>query len=266
MRTWNIAHRGGAGLSPENTLLAFEVSGTYWCDGAELDVQLTRDGMVVVHHDYRLMADVARRDGVWLSAPGSRIKDLTLEQLQQFDVGCPRPGSCYALNHPLLKPMDGERIPTLAQVIDLARYIPQEFRLFVELKCDASGDSADPAALADAALDIVADEGFLDRTIFVGFDWRALARIRRRDPYAECWFTTDRLPGAAQAAIDAIAAAGGQGWFPNFQDATPENVAYARDKGLKVGAWTINAPADMRRLMDLDALCTDRPDLLSSLL
>jgi glycerophosphoryl diester phosphodiesterase len=65
--------------------------------------------------------------------------------------------------------------------------------------------------------------------------------------------------------IDAIARIGGQGWFPNFADATPENVTYARAKGLKVGAWTVNDPADMRRLMDLDAICTDRPDLLISL-
>ena len=66
--------------------------------------------------------------------------------------------------------------------------------------------------------------------------------------------------------IDIIAAAGGEGWFPHFPDATPENVAYARQRGLKVGAWTVNNPADMRRLMALDAICTDRPDLLSGLL
>ena len=62
--------------------------------------------------------------------------------------------------------------------------------------------------------------------------------------------------------IDIIAAAGGQGWFPNFPDATPGNVAYARAKGLKVGAWTVNRREDMQRLSDLDAICTDRPDLL----
>ena len=62
-----------------------------------------------------------------------------------------------------------------------------------------------------------------------------------------------------------IAAAGGEGWFPNFPDATPENIAYARAKNLKVGTWTVNRREDMRRLMDLDAICTDRPDLLAEL-
>ena len=118
-------------------------------------------------------------------------------------------------------------------------------------------------ALADAAHEICAGR---DNVIFVGFDWRALARIRQRDPRAQRWFTTDRLSGDARPVIDAIAAAGGQGWFPHFVDATAENIAYAKGAGLNVGAWTVNETADMRRLMDLDAICTDRPDLLAGLL
>ena len=50
-----------------------------------------------------------------------------------------------------------------------------------------------------------------------------------------------------------------------FQDATPENVLYARERGLKVGAWTVNRRDDMERLRDLDAICTDRPDILAGL-
>src|ERR1700760_1397391 len=100
MKPWTIAHRGGSQLMPENTLAAFADAVARGCDGAELDVQLTRDGVAVVHHDYRLMRDVARQGGVWLDAPGPRIKDLTLAELQQFDIGRPRPGSAYAASHP----------------------------------------------------------------------------------------------------------------------------------------------------------------------
>src|ERR1700761_7026710 len=116
MTTWNIAHRGGAGLKPENTLAAFADAIARGCDGAELDVQLSQDGVAVVHHDYRLMRDVARHDGVWLEAPGPRIKDLTLAELQKFDIGRPKPGSAYAVKHPDLQPADGEKIPTLEAV------------------------------------------------------------------------------------------------------------------------------------------------------
>src|ERR1700744_1608714 len=106
MHAMNIAHRGGAQLMPENTLAAFAGALARGCDGAELDVQLSRDGTGVVHHDFRLMQDVARKEGAWLAAPGPRIKDLTLEELRQFDVGTARPGSDYALKHSLLGPMN----------------------------------------------------------------------------------------------------------------------------------------------------------------
>ena len=260
MQPWNIAHRGGAQLMPENTLAAFADALARGCDGAELDVQLTSDGVVVVHHDFRLKAGVARKDGVWLTEPGPRIKDLPLEELRRFDVGTAQPGGAYAQAHPLLKPMRAS-VPTLEEIAKISAH----FLLFVELKCDAGDDSADPVALADAAYAVTGD-----RALYVGFDWRALSRIRELG--GVCWFTTDRLPselpgklsGDARPIIDAIAQSGGQGWFPNFFDATPENVAHARARGLKVGAWTVNDLAGMHRLKDLDAICTDRPDLMAA--
>ena len=260
MKTLNIAHRGGAQLMPENTLAGFADAMARGCDGAELDVQLTRTGVVVVHHDFRLKPGLARHNGVWLTEAGPRIKDLSFRELQQFDVGTAQPDSGYANAHPLLQPMDAG-IPTLADVATLIANRP--FRLFVELKCNTSEDSVDPVMLADATFAITGT-----RAIYVGFDWRALARIRQLG--GTCWFTTDKLPegpsGHPKPVIDAIAKAGGQGWFPNFADATIDGVAYARLQGLKVGAWTVNDPADMRRLMHLDAICTDRPDLLASIL
>jgi glycerophosphoryl diester phosphodiesterase len=255
MRAWNIAHRGGAGLMPENTLAAFADAKALGCDGAELDVQLSADGAAMVHHDFRLMAGVARKDGAWLTEAGPRIKDLTLDQLRRFDIGRAQPGSIYSTKHPLMKAVDGAGVPTLE---DVAALMSPGFRLFVELKCDAGADSADPGALAAAAFAITGRDA-----IYVGFDWRALTPLVARG--AQCWFTTDRLQGDAKPAIAMIAAAGGQGWFPNFPDATPENVSYARKCGLKIGAWTVNDPADMARLSDLDVICTDRPDLLADI-
>lgn len=261
MHPWNIAHRGGAQLMPENTLAAFADALARGCDGVELDVQLTRDGVAVVHHDDRLMTDVARKDGDWLEQRAPRIGDLNWDELCRYDVGTPKPNSAYALNHPLLKPI-AARVPRLDQVMDLAKQAGRRSLLFVELKL---AEGADPEALADAAYDVIAAADFLPNTIFVGFDWRALARIRARDANAVCWFTTDKLSGDAKPVIEIIAAAGGQGWFPHFSNASPENVAYARGRGLKVGAWTVNRRDDMQRLKELDAICTDRPDLLAAL-
>lgn len=264
--TLNIAHRGGAGLAPENTLAAFRNAIARGCDGAELDVQLSRDGVAVVHHDYRLMKDVARQDGAWLAAPGPRIKDLTLEELQRFDIGRPKPGSEYALRHPDLVAADGERIPTLEDVIAVAKAATRPFLLLVELKCDLSEDSADPIALADTAMAAIQSAGF-QGVIYVGFDWRALLGVKVKSPAARCWFTTDKSQGNVAPVLAAIAASGGEGWFPNHRELTAERVAQARALGLKLAAWTVNEPAEMQRLvaLDLDAICTDRPDLLANL-
>ncbi len=302
----NIAHRGGAGLRPENTLSAFAHAVEMGADGAELDVQLSRDGEVVVFHDYTLKPEICRGpDGRWLSKPTARVKDLTYAELQEFDVGRPDPATKYAREHPRLVPSDGERIPSLDDVVALAKTAPMPFRLFVELKTSFSDPdlSASPAALAEAAIGVLRSQGCLDRAVFVGFDWAGLLHAKKIAPELECWFTTlaqswfgeedppaeDEPPAAPALAmlrhwarsgtspwaagydavtyggsiLKAIKAAGGDGWFPTWRDATPERIAQARALGLKVGAWTVDNPADMKRLAALDMICTDRPDLLA---
>lgn len=261
MQVWNIAHRGGAGLKPENTMAAFADAIARGCDGAELDVQLSADGIAIVHHDDCLNPALTRQGGVWLAGETPRIRDLSFTRLRQYDVGRPDPASDYAAAHPLLEAVDGARIPTLVEVRDAARAAPQPFVLFVELKSNPSDSVAEAQALADAALTVMVDD--LNRAIFVGFDWRGLLRVKQRSPQARCWFTTDKMQGDVRPIIDGIAAAGADGWFPHFANATEEAVAHARSRGLKVGGWTVNEPAEMRRLQGLDALCTDRPDVLA---
>lgn len=260
MKLLNIAHRGGAALKPENTMAAFRNAVDLGADGAELDVQLSADGVVVVHHDYRLNPGLTRKDGIWLKGKTPRIKDLRFAELQRFDLGAADPGSDYARAHPLMVPQEGACIPSLEEVAAL----PRNFLLMVELKSSTDPDSADPVALADATLQVMKDQ--LARTIFVGFDWRGLARIKAQAKKARCWFSTDELKGDARVVLDIIKASGGDGWFPRYQDATPEMVALARAQGLQVGAWTVNEPDEMKRLLNLqlDAICTDRPDLLQT--
>jgi glycerophosphoryl diester phosphodiesterase len=308
---WNIAHRGGAGLRPENTLAAFRDAVARGCDGAELDVQLSSDGEVVVFHDYRLKPEICRdASGRWLTRPTPRIKDLTLAELRTFDIGRPDPTSEYAGAHPLLKPADGERIPTLGEVIEVAKTAAKPLWLFVELKTSFSDRdlSADPKALAEATLRVLRAHDNMERAILVGFDWPGLLQAKVLEPGIQCWFTTmaqswfrdappppeDDPPSApalqmlrhwAQTGtspwagghdavkyggsiLEAIKAAGGDGWFPMHRDATLEAIAEARALGLEVGAWTVDEPAEMKRLtgLGLDAICTDRPDLLAECL
>ena len=307
--TLNIAHRGGAGLRPENTLAAFRHAVELGCDGAELDVQLSKDGEVVVFHDYRLKPEICRAStGRWLTKPTPRIKDLTLAELRAFDIGRADPASEYAREHASAGWSDGERIPTLAEVIGIVKTSTRPFWLFVELKTSfANRDlSADPKVLAEATLRVLREPRYLERSILVGFDWQGLLHAKSIEPEIECWFTTqpqswfcdgtpppeDDPPSdaalqmlrhwAASAAspwaagydavnyggsiLRAIRAAGGDGWFPMYRDATPQTIAEAHALGLKVGAWTVDDPATMRALVaaGIYAICTDRPDLLTA--
>ena len=264
MPTLNIAHRGGAALRPENSLAAFRHAMALGCDGAELDVQLSADGVPVVYHDARLNGGYTRKDGIWLAGETPPLKDLTLAELRRFDIG--RPAGDYARQHPDMKTVDGERIPTLRDVIALVRPAPG-FRLLVELKCDTSEDSADPVALADAALLVVEEADFLSRTVFVGFDWRALARLHQMQPKTEIWCTSNGDIQGTAPLFNIIRGLGGKGWFPHFWQLTPEAAALARSYDLKLAAWTVDDENEMRRLtaLGIEAICTDRPDLLKAL-
>jgi glycerophosphoryl diester phosphodiesterase len=199
-------------------------------------------------------------------------------------------------------PIDGEKIPTLSEILEITSQAKKAFTLQVEFKTSFfdRSVSSDPAALAEATVAVLRRANYLDRTIFVGFDWAGLLHAKKIAPQAECWFTTLELdflrdppspndtptkmmlrqwaqtgtsPWAAGfdpinyggSIQRAIKAAGGDGWFPYFPDATAEAVAEAKALGLKVGAWTVNEPADMEALIarGLDGICTDRPDLLA---
>src|SRR5262245_66280669 len=107
-------HRGARGLVPENTLEAFTAALAIGVTTLELDLAMTKDGVLVVSHDSRLNPDHTRGpDGKFLPAQGPAIRTLTLAELRGYDVGRLKPGTSYAANFPEQKGMDGVRIPAL---------------------------------------------------------------------------------------------------------------------------------------------------------
>src|SRR6266545_4450163 len=87
-------HRGARGLAPENTLEAFAAALSIGVTTLELDLAMTKDGVLVVSHDSRLNPDHTRGpDGTFLAAEGPAVRSLTLAKLQRYDVGRLKPGT-----------------------------------------------------------------------------------------------------------------------------------------------------------------------------
>ena len=175
-------HRGARGYAPENTLPGFERALALGVRTLELDVGVTRDGVVVIHHDRRLNPDVARGpDGRWVAAPAPTIHSLTFKQLSTYDMGRIRPGSEYAQRFPSQEPIDGTRIPRLDELFALAG--PRvRFNIETKLAAEAPDETLPPEPFARALIAEVRKAGAAARTTIQSFDFRTLKVVEREAP------------------------------------------------------------------------------------
>ena len=246
-------HRGARGLAPENTLPGFMQALAIGVSTLELDTGVTRDGVVVIHHDRSLNPDIARGpDGKWIEPPGPAIAELAFAELQRYDVGRIRPGSEYARRFAHQKPVDGARIPRLS---DLFAKASGSVRFNIETKI-APEAPAEP--FARALIAELRRARVEPRTTIQSFDWRTLKVVEREAPE----IATSYLTGAKDSEPAKVHAAGGRIWSPDFQALSAQRLAAARALRLKVIAWTVNEPADIARALDmkLDGIISDYPD------
>lgn len=183
-----VAHRGASDLAPENTLAAFERARQDGADIIELDVQVSRDGEVVVFHD----ESVERTTG-----GSGRISELTLAELRALDAG-----SWFAPR------FAGEHLPTLREV--LAWNAEGEVGLFLELKYDRAEPELDPR-LVPAVVDLVREFDLVERVALISFRTQPLLEalsllpaltlgpMDKRDPWGQRWaWLTRGLPWLAR--------------------------------------------------------------------
>lgn len=250
-------HRGARGLAPENTLPGFERAIALGVTTLELDVGVTRDGVVVVHHDRALNPDLARGpDGQWVKAPAPTIFSLTFEQLKTYDVGRLRPGSEYSSRFKDQKPVDGARIPKLEDVLKLDAKV--RFNIETKLSPEAPHETLAPEPFARALIAEVRKAGVEKRTTIQSFDFRTLKVVEREAPeIATAYLASRRYPDPAP-----VAQAGAKIWSPDYTILTAESVARAKALGMKIVPWTVNEPADIARVLDLrvDGVISDYPD------
>jgi glycerophosphoryl diester phosphodiesterase len=244
-----FAHRGGALLAPENTLVAYENGLTFGADAIELDVHLSRDGELMVIHDETVERTT---DGT------GPIALKTLDELRRLDAGfrfTRDGGQTYPFRG------QGITIPTLREV--LTTY--PNTRLNVELKVNR------PEA-EQALLDLVRELGAEDRVLAASNYTAAIARFR-----ALCEWRVATSASAGEIRNFVLAAMLRTArWLRPTYDAlqvpetwralrivSPTTLALAHRMGLAVHVWTINDRATMDRLLawGVDGLTTDRPDL-----
>ena len=244
-----IAHRGGRGLWPENTLHAFRSATALGVDVLEMDLRQTADGEIVVLHD----------DTVDRTTDGTGpVASLGLAALQRLDAGY-RWTADGGLTHPYRN--QGIGVPTLRQVFAA---LPQA-RMNLEIKGRGP-------AMAVPLCALIREHAMQARVAVVAVDQDAIDAFRLACPQVATGATRNEV---VRFALPSAAFLGGRyapraqvlqvpervGWIPVL---TERFLHDARRLNIKVEVWTVNEPSDMRRLIALpvDGLMTDYPDRL----
>jgi len=257
-------HRGARGLAPENTIPGFKAGIAAGVDYVDMDVNITKDNVVVVTHDAALNPNITRdANGNWINVENPPyIKDLTFAELQQYDVGRLKPGTNYAKYFPEQQPVDNTHIPSLEQVI---KYVKQASENKVKFQIEMKSN------IAAAVVKIINQENIADRTELQSFDWQALQEVQQINPrIATAYLTTQE--NHIDAAPNKIAALGGKIWGPESKELTAELVTKAHQLGLKVVPWSmpgaLDNPKEIKRMLKIgvDGIITDRPDIVRNLL
>lgn len=250
----HFAHQGGGLLAPENTLPAFDLGASYHPDALELDIQMTRDGQIVVIHDPTVDRTTDGRGAV---------ASFTLAELQRLDAGyhftadhgATFPYRGQGVSIPTLRDVF-ERFPTLLINIDLKESVPgKETRLWQTIQ----------------------DAGAAQRVIVGSFYCASMRRLRR---LAGTAIATSACPREVLAFV--LSHRGRISWLlqpayralqvpevhAGIRIVSPSSVKAAHRLGVQVHVWTVNERADMERLLEwgVDGIMTDRPDVLAELL
>ncbi len=228
-----FAHRGASAYAPENTLEAFSLAMEQGADGIELDVQMTRDGELVVIHDETI-------DRV--SGGKGFVKDFTLEELKKFSV------SNGFEKYPEV------RIPTLQEVLELVK--PSAMEVNIELK---TGIFWYPE-IERKVLDLVRREGMEERVIYSSFNHYSIQKIRQLSPEAE----TAYLIGDVMLDVAAYTKnTGVKGLHPAlFHVKMADFLKEYKESGVALRVWTVNDKEQIRWMIDegMDAVITNYPD------
>jgi len=226
-------HRGASGHAPENTLPAFKMAADMGADGVELDIQQTKDGVIVVCHDETI--DRTSSGAGWL-------KDFTFEELRRLDFS--NGNAAY----------EDVKIPTMEEVFYLLA--PTGLTINIELKTGIIFYEN----IEEKILDLTKKMGWEDRVIYSSFNHYSVRKIKELDPGAKVGLLYGDgpidMPGyGRRLGADALHPA-----FYNLQ--YPDYMEDCRRYGLDVNVWTVNSTADLMQCREygVNAVITNYPD------
>lgn len=242
-----VAHRGGSHLAPENTLAAFRNALTFPIDAIELDVHMSRDGHVVVFHDYTVEG---RTNGE------GNLLDLDFAYLRSLNAAAHFPGGWP----------EPQRIPTLREVLDLAR---GKVQVYIEIKqSKRDGVFGHYPGIVAGVVDQVRSASMLDQVLIISFDWLLLPHVKSLEPSLQTGavVSKDKWESGDFDILAEQVTALGCNWINMDRELFTDNMpTFAHQHGFKLGLWTVNTTDELRYFAaaGVDSLTSDRPDLFS---
>jgi glycerophosphoryl diester phosphodiesterase len=233
-RTLVWAHRGASGYAPENTLEAFQKAIDLKADGIELDVQMTKDGQLVIIHD----ENVNR-----VSDAKGLVKDYTYEEIKKLNVNkeFPEYGTV--------------KIPTLEEVYRLMK--DTELVINVEIK----NGIVFYENIEEKVIDLTKKMGMQERIVYSSFNHYSVMKLKKLDPSVKTGFLyedgyLDMPEYASKHGVEALHPAVYNLQYPNF-------IKDCKERNIEVRPWTVNEIEDMKMLCEnkVNAMITNYPDV-----
>lgn len=297
------AHRGGRDVRPENTLYSYAYAIELGATSIECDMQLTKDGQIVMSHNPILNSDITRdENGNYIENNKYDIRLMTVDELKKFDVGVmdPNCGEYYDLHGKTQFTYDA-KIPTLEELMQLIQsYGDKNIVLNIETKSypdPASAgykNNADPKKFVEVFNNIVKKYDMEDRVVLQSFDWQTLIEMKKLNPNISTSALWQEQPSWGRDSeslrryekkkspwlggldikdyqgnpVKAAHAIGADIISPYYTEISKQDVDEAHSLGMKVVPWTVNNEKDMTMLLDMgvDGIISDKPWLLKQVL
>lgn len=297
------AHRGGRDVRPENTLYSYAYAIELGATSIECDMQLTKDGQIVMSHNPILNSDITRdENGNYIENNKYDIRLMTVDELKKFDVGVmdQNCGEYYDLHGKTQFTYDA-KIPTLEELMQLIQsYGDKNIVLNIETKSypdPASAgykNNADPKKFVEVFNNIVKKYDMEDRVVLQSFDWQTLIEMKKLNPNISTSALWQEQPSWGRDSeslrryekkkspwlggldikdyqgnpVKAAHAIGADIISPYYTEISKQDVDEAHSLGMKVVPWTVNNEKDMNMLLDMgvDGIISDKPWLLKQVL